>query len=153
MTDHPASLTFSAELKNLAALRYFVKQGTADLGACQRDIEDLVLAVDEATTNIILHGYRGEPGTVEIELQREGEFLLVRLRDKAPTFDPAAFPPPDLTIPIDQRPLGGMGIHLMREMVDEIHHRARSQGGNELTLVKRMCSETNFQEGQNEDQH
>jgi serine/threonine-protein kinase RsbW len=146
-------MTLSAELKNLAAVRYFVKQRTADLGACQRDIEDLVLAVDEATTNIMLHGYRGEAGTIEIELQREGEFLLVRLSDKAPPFDPAGVPPPDLTIPIDQRPFGGMGIHLMREMVDEIHHRPRSQGGNELTLVKRICSETNFQEGQNEDQH
>jgi serine/threonine-protein kinase RsbW len=67
---------------------------------------------------------------------------VVQVRDEAPPFDPATVPSPDLSIPLEKRLFGGMGVFLMREMVDEIHHRIRPQGGNELSLVKRICGKT-----------
>jgi serine/threonine-protein kinase RsbW len=113
-------------------------------------IEDLTLAIDEAVTNIIIHGYQGVPGIIELEVRRDGERLLVTIRDQAPLFDPTTVPRPDLSIPLDRRPFGGMGVHLMRESLDGIHYRALPGGGNELTLVKNAIRSTRSQEDSNE---
>jgi serine/threonine-protein kinase RsbW len=69
---------------------------------------------------------------------RQGEALLVRLRDGAPLFDPTLLPMPDVTLPLEVRPLGGLGIFLMRQSVDDMTYRVTPEGGNELTLIKRM---------------
>jgi anti-sigma regulatory factor (Ser/Thr protein kinase) len=63
--------------------------------------------------------------------------LVVRLRDEAAPFDPTSASPLDVTLPPEQRVLEGMGIHLIRQAVDEMTHRITLQQGNELTLVKR----------------
>lgn len=107
------------------------------LGVDAATIPDVVLAVDEAATNIILHGYQGQEGIIEIEVVQEGDALVVRLRDETVPFDPTSVPPPDLTVPLEQRAPGGLGIYLIRQVMDEVMYRITSQGGNELTLVKR----------------
>jgi anti-sigma regulatory factor (Ser/Thr protein kinase) len=56
----------------------------------------------------------------------------------APPFDPTRVPDPDLTLPLEERPLGGLGIYLIRQSVDKMVYRAVPEGGNELTLVKRL---------------
>jgi anti-sigma regulatory factor (Ser/Thr protein kinase) len=66
--------------------------------------------------------------------------LVICLRE-APPFDPANIPAPDLTVPLEQRADGGMGIHLIRQVIDQIVHRITSGGGNELLLVKRLEEE------------
>jgi serine/threonine-protein kinase RsbW len=101
-------------------------------------IDDMQAAVDEAAANIIVHGYQGQPGNIEIEVWKEGEALVVRLRDQAPLFDPTTVPPPDLTLPLEERFLGGLGIHLIRHFTDTMTHRVTSEGGNELTLMKKV---------------
>ncbi len=63
--------------------------------------------------------------------------VMIRLRDLAPVFDPTRVPPPDLSVPLFDRQPGGLGIHLMRQSVDELRHRPRPGGGNELIMVKR----------------
>ncbi|HLF24933.1 MAG TPA: ATP-binding protein [Anaerolineae bacterium] len=131
-----SSLRISAELKNLALVRRFIEDAGAALSADSEATLDLLQAVDESVTNIVVHGYRGQPGEIEIELQREGDQLLVRLRDQAPPFDPTASPPPDINLPLDQRQIGGMGIYMARKLTDRMTHRLTPQGGNELTLVK-----------------
>jgi serine/threonine-protein kinase RsbW len=132
-----SSLCIAAELKNLVEIRRFVRETATALDVDSATIPDVLLAVDEAASNIIIHGYRGQGGALEIEMEREGEALVIRLRDEAPPFDPAAVPPPDLTLPLEQRHIGGLGIYLIRQVMDEVAHRIMPQGGNELTLVKR----------------
>jgi serine/threonine-protein kinase RsbW len=131
------SSQIAAELKNLARIRCFVQETALALGADPAVIPNLILAVDEAVSNIIAHGYQGQGGTVEIEVSRDGDALVIRLRDEAAPFDPTSVPPPDLTLPLAQRAAGGLGIHLIRQLMDEMTHRVTLQGGNELTLVKR----------------
>jgi serine/threonine-protein kinase RsbW len=104
-------------------------------------VDDILLAVDEAATNIIVHGYRGQPGDIEIEVENQDGSLAVSLRDKAPPFDPTRVPMPDLSLPLDQRPFGGMGVHLMRQCMDDVIYRAPPQGGNELILVKKRIQQ------------
>lgn len=62
---------------------------------------------------------------------------MVCCRDQAPLFDPTNAPEPDMSLPLDLRPLGGLGVFLIRQYMDEMSYRVTPQGGNELTLVKR----------------
>jgi serine/threonine-protein kinase RsbW len=130
-------LCIAAKLNNLREIRRFIQETATALGADAAMIPDVVLAVDEAASNIIFHGYQVREGVIQIEVERKGDALVVRLRDEATPFDPTSVPRPDLSLPLEQRPLGGMGIHLMRQVMDEVIHRITPQGGNELTLVKR----------------
>jgi serine/threonine-protein kinase RsbW len=131
------SLHIQAEPKELEKIRRFVEETATALCVDREAIPGAVLAVDEAACNIMTHGYRGRQGTIEIEMERDGDALVIRLRDEAAPFDPTSVPPPDLTLPLERRPPGGMGIYLIRQVMDEMTHRIRPRGGNELTLVKR----------------
>lgn len=103
----------------------------------------MVLAVDEAITNICVHGYQGQPGIIALSIQQDEQDLIIRIRDDAPPFDPTTVLPPDLNGTIEERALGGMGIYFMRHYTDEITHRAFSSRGNELILKKRIQGERN----------
>jgi serine/threonine-protein kinase RsbW len=131
------SLRVAADVAQLATIRAFVEQHSRVLGIDSFEIYDLILAVNEAATNIVVHGYRGRPGAIEIELRQLGDAIEIRLRDQAPLFDPTRVPAPDLTLPLHKRPLGGMGVHVTRELMDVMRYRVTPEGGNELTLVKR----------------
>jgi glutamate/tyrosine decarboxylase-like PLP-dependent enzyme/anti-sigma regulatory factor (Ser/Thr protein kinase) len=127
----------AAKLENLAEIRSYVREQAAILDVDQDKTSDMVLAVDEAATNVISHGYQDQEGTIEIHVRREGDALIVHLRDEAVPFDPTAVVPADLTLPPEERIMEGMGVCLMRRRTDEIVHRITLQQGNELTLVKR----------------
>lgn len=135
-----ADLFVAAQVENLAEIRRFVREEAKALGAGEEAICDLELAVDEAACNIICHGYERRGGTIEVRVERNGDRLTVRLCDEAPPFDPTLHPPPDVTLPLEERPLGGLGIFLMRQSVDEMVYRATAEGGNELMLIKRLAA-------------
>jgi len=130
------SLRISARVENLAAIREHVTERALSLGASDKVAYLLSLAADEAVTNTIVHGYRGGDGEIEVQVSREGDRLLIRLSDTAPSFDPNSAPHPDLSVPLDKRRPGGLGIHLMRRCTDELRHRPLPGGGNELILIK-----------------
>ncbi len=128
----------AADVEGLAGIRAFVREAARELGAGQRAIDDLVQAVDEAACNVILHGYRGNPGPLEVSLGRRGTAIEVTLRDDAAPFDPTGLPAPDPGAPPTAWGRSGMGVHLVRSMTDEVHHRIRPEGGNELTLIREV---------------
>jgi len=138
-----ASIRVVAELPNLAVIRRFVEETATALKADRDAIDDMIQAVDESATNIIVHGYRDQPGHIEIEVIQEGNVLVVRLRDQAPLFDPTRAPPSDVTLPLERRPFGELGIHLTRRFTDSVTYRITSEGGNELTLRKKVKGEGN----------
>ena len=138
-----ASIRVVAELPNLAVIRRFVEETATALKADRDAMDDMIQAVDESATNIIVHGYRDQPGHIEIEVIQEGNVLVVRLRDQAPLFDPTRAPPSDVTLPLERRPFGGLGIHLTRRFTDSVTYRITSEGGNELTLRKKVKGEGN----------
>jgi serine/threonine-protein kinase RsbW len=129
-------VTIPAELDHLAELRATVRQIAAGCDAPADCIGDLVQAVDEAATNIIRYGYRGEPGRIDVTVELVGDEIVITLEDRAPVFDPTSVAPPDLSVPPARRTPGGMGIHLMRRATDSIEHRPRDGGGNILTLTR-----------------
>jgi anti-sigma regulatory factor (Ser/Thr protein kinase) len=138
MTRGSRALEVSAGLDRLAEVRAFVRdvlgqsEVPADLTA------DIVQAVDECVTNVIVHGYGGDHGVVEIEIGLEGGVVRAQVRDRAPQFNPTAVPEPAADRPIEERVHGGMGIPLMRAFVDELHYRHLPDGRNEVTMIKRI---------------
>lgn len=135
LPSRAAVLRVPASVTELAAIREFIRRQARAAGAAPRAVHDVVQAVDESVTNAIEHGYAGRPGTVEVEVDRRGRWLVVRLRDQAPPFDPTLLPAPDTALPLAERPLGGMGVFLARELTHAMTYR-RTVDGNELTLVK-----------------
>jgi serine/threonine-protein kinase RsbW len=137
-TLQPAGrLSITANVHYLATIREFIAAAAGVLRVNAALVAHTVQAVDESASNIILHGYGGEPGLIEVEVSVVANDLTVVLRDTAPVFDPTKLPEPDVSMPLDERPIGGLGVFLARRLMDEIRHRERPGGGNELTLIKR----------------
>ncbi|HYK94986.1 MAG TPA: ATP-binding protein [Candidatus Dormibacteraeota bacterium] len=134
----PRKLRISSGVADLAEVRRFVRDAVGAFGGSQHVADDLVQAVDEATCNVLLHGYGGEPGEVEIKAALRHRRIEITLLDRGTAFDPTAVPPADTSRPpVATRPGGmGVGIHLLRTMTDEVRHHVRPDGGNELTLVR-----------------
>jgi anti-sigma regulatory factor (Ser/Thr protein kinase) len=130
-------LVIEAQLDNLSTVRRFIEESCRILGARDSVISDLRLAVDEAVTNIIIHGYEKRGGNIEAEVERKDDALVVRLRDDAAVFDPATRFTPESQVPRGLESPGKLGIHLIQKAIDDISHRITESGGNELTLVKR----------------
>ena len=137
-TGAPRRLRLPAELERIADARRFIRSAAADAEAPVECLEDLVQAVDEAATNAVIHGYRGQPGWLEIEASVEGDEFVVTLEDGAREFDPTTRPEPDLSVPPLARRPGGMGVHLIRESTDSLAYRPRPGGGNILTMVRSL---------------
>ena len=136
--DPPMTLRVESDADRLADVRAFVREAVATFGGSKRIADDLVQAVDEATCNVMLHGYGHVPGAIEIEAAFRDGRIEIRLLDRATPFDPTAEPAVDTSKPpVSKRPGGmGVGIHLLRTMTDEVRHHVRPDGGNELTLVR-----------------
>lgn len=126
----------TAQVRDLNDMRDFLEQAVLTLGGSDDDAGDLVLAVNEAVTNVLLHGYDSQPGPVTICVEVVDDDLRVVLTDSAPPFDPTRVPPPDIFLPLEDRPLGGLGVHMMRQLTDELLYRPLADG-NELIFVKR----------------
>jgi serine/threonine-protein kinase RsbW len=133
-----AVLRIPAERNQLARMRDWVAEQARFAQASPEEVDDLVLAADEVVTNVIMHGYHDQPGRIELEVETRPGVVILIVRDQAPNFDPTSVPPPDLTLPLHLRPLGGMGMHLVRQSVDELYYETPAAGGNQLTLVKHI---------------
>ncbi|MEO5704684.1 MAG: ATP-binding protein [Candidatus Limnocylindrales bacterium] len=138
------SMRLMADVTDLADVRSFVRDAVAAYGGSAIVASDLVQAVDEATCNVMLHGYGGTPGEIEVEASLRGRNIEIRLLDRAGRYDPTTEPPKDISRPpVSNRPGGmGVGIHLLRTMTDEVRHHVRPDGGNELTLVRSIGNPT-----------
>jgi anti-sigma regulatory factor (Ser/Thr protein kinase) len=135
-------LRVEADVDRLADVRSFVRESVAELGGSKRVAEDLVQAVDESTCNVMLHGYDGTAGEIELEARLRDGSIEIRILDRAPVFDPTAAPA--TPVPgVPRRPgTAGVGIHLTRTMTDAVRHHVRPGGGNELTLVRSIDGAT-----------
>jgi serine/threonine-protein kinase RsbW len=127
---------FKAELGQLSHIRDHVTETAEALGVEASVLDGLRLAVDEAVTNIIVHGYDGGTGDIAVELSADGDDFVVLLRDEAPVFDPTAASPDEISPDAERTTPGGFGLFLMRQEMDEISHRPLDPG-NELRMVKR----------------
>ncbi len=97
------------------------------------------LAVEEAVTNVVTHGYDDSGGDVSIRLESSPAQIAITIIDAGAAFDPTTMPPPDVTADLDHRKIGGLGVHLIRSVMDEVRY-ARERDQNRLTLIKNFTS-------------
>lgn len=139
----PASLTLTlvndlAEIPRLAAE---TEAFCEPLSPSMKDMLAIQLALEETVTNVIHHGYRDDaPGsrsfTVQLSAAAEGRIRMV-ITDEAPAYDPLARPDVNLDLPIDERPIGGLGVHLVKNLMQHAGYERRD-GRNVLTLERAL---------------
>ncbi|MFC2064242.1 ATP-binding protein [Chloroflexota bacterium] len=129
---------FQAKFKNLDSIREYVGNAARDAGFNDSDIYAVQLAADEACSNIIEHAYgNDESGELECSHQFDGEYLILTFKDTGCYFDPSAIPEPDLTSSLEKRQIGGLGIFLIKSLMDEVHYESLGEEGNVITLKKK----------------
>ena len=136
-----ATLTLLADAHQLASIREFVAEAGKDLDMEESAIYHLTLAVDEACSNIIRHAYGGQAGKIEITVEPVQGGVQTVVRDWGVPFQPDAVPVPDIAAPLDQRPKGGLGLFIIRQVMDEVQFEFNTHTGNTLTMVKRIVGE------------
>lgn len=129
---------FTSQLENLSEICDFVTHCAKECGLSEAQVYAVQLAVDEAATNIIEHAYHGcTTDDFEITCEVVPEGLQVVLRDKGQSFDPANVPQPLLNVPLEELRSRGLGIFLMRKMMDVVEFQSVPQEGNVLRMVKK----------------
>ena len=100
----------------------------------------LALVLEEAVANVVNHAFAGVPAPhrIAVELAIDGDRVTAEIIDNGHAFDPSAAPEPDRTTPLESRDVGGLGIHLIRRMMDRVEYR-RADGENRLRLEKRRA--------------
>jgi serine/threonine-protein kinase RsbW len=131
-----ATLSLFADLSQLATIRDFVDAESHALGLSKREGYDVRLAVDEACSNVIRHAYSGQGGPIEITVNAVNGGIQVLIRDWGKAFDVAAVPTPNVQAPLYERPLGGLGLFLMRQVMDQVDFEFDEADGNTLKMVK-----------------
>ena len=131
--------TFVADFDNLDEIREFVGEEARQVGFLEKEIYSIQLAADEASSNIIEHAYAGvEDGKIEIDCSTAKGELKIVMRDKGKSFNPSSVPEPNVKADLSERKIGGLGIYLMHKLMDEVSYESSVEGGNVLTMVKRM---------------
>ncbi len=130
------------ELKNdlceITRLLNLVEQFAKDTGLPDDALNAVMLSLDEAVTNTINYGFPGGGiHCIRLTLRREPDSITSIIEDDGIPFNPLEAPEADLTSPIEDRPIGGLGIHFIRNYMDELYYR-REDGKNIFTLVKKI---------------
>src|SRR3954454_9381813 len=133
------SLTIPANLHALATISVLITDATARAALDDHAAWQVQLAVDEASTNIIQHGYSdAAPGEIELAWQVDGPDLVVTLRDRGRRFNPHDVPAPDISSPLEERQAGGLGLYLMGRLMDSVAFEFDDARGNLLRMTKRI---------------
>ena len=118
-----------------------VETTLAVAGVDRASIHDARLIVEELASNAIVHGEAGADTRLQLRLQLDGARLLLELDDNGPAFDPTTAPAPDLSAPAEQRPVGGLGLHLVRSLAHSLDYR-RHDGRNLVRVTLRIDAPT-----------
>jgi len=128
---------FPARYDHLRAISTFVMDAIKDAPFDARQRYAIDLAVDEACSNVIDHAYGGsDQGEIRILLDLDDRGLKITIQDDGEPFDPACVVEPDLTSPLETRCERGLGVYLIREVMDEAAYDFSIPGVNQLILVK-----------------
>jgi anti-sigma regulatory factor (Ser/Thr protein kinase) len=132
------SIRFAAKFEFLDEIREFVGEIARNGGFGEKDVYNIQLATDEAASNIIEHAYEGvKDGVLDLSCGMEADAIKITLIDYGYPFDPSTIPMPDLKADLSNRKIGGLGIYLMRKLMDEVHYEPRPDKSNVLTMIKR----------------
>ncbi len=135
MTLSPLTIKLSSSLDRLKDVMAFVETSAGQAGVPPEKISGLCLAVEEAFVNICSYALKGGRGEVALAGFPGTETFVLEIRDTGPEFNPLSVPEPDLTIPFEERPIGGLGVHFIRNFTDRVDwHRENNWNVLRLTV-------------------
>lgn len=124
------------EADDLPKVFTFVEEACRDAPVDPQLCFDLQLAVEEACCNVIEHAYDGAGGEFTLCFAVEGRSVVLTLHDHGRPFKPSEIMPPDLTLPLEDRPIGGLGLYIIYQLMDDVQF-SFTDDGNTLVMVKR----------------
>ncbi len=126
------------EISYLHRIRQFIAGIASESGMSGEDIDNIELAVDEACANVIEHGYESDTPdkSITIRMEIDPSKLVLTIIDQGKNFDPRARKHPDINQLINMKRDGGLGISLIKRVMDAIDYRRTPEGQNELILTK-----------------
>ena len=129
--------TILSSTDNLLEVREFVSDAARDFGFSEEETSKIALAVDEACTNIIKHAYQSQSDkTIQVAITRQPNRFEVSIVDEGRTFDPEAVKPLNLKEHLSHYRRGGLGVYLMRTLMDKVEYNSLSGKKNEVKLTK-----------------
>jgi len=137
--DQQFGMIIGSDIAEIPEVSAWLEEVMLGSGFTEEAILDTQLAVEEAITNVIVHGYKEPGGEVVITCHVNSDRVEVEIADTAPRFDPLSMPVPDLDGSIEERRIGGLGVFLIRQVMDGVSYRYEN-GKNILVLIKNRTS-------------
>lgn len=135
-------LETEAMLANLGAVMEFVDRSCSELGIAGPAAFAVRLAAEEVCANIMSYSYGGETGgPLRVSLERAAEGAVLTIHDRGAPFPPENAPAPDLTSEAEERKVGGLGVYLVRQFMDDVEYSSDPGSGNTMRLVKKLTTE------------
>lgn len=131
-------LTIENQIEQLAGVATFVEELGEELGLSVEHVFNFNLVLEEAMTNVIMYAYpEGETHEIWLTAIEQDGVVTFRVEDEGTAFDPTAVPDADVTLSAEERAIGGLGIFLIRQLMDEVEYQ-RVNGRNQLTMKKKL---------------
>jgi anti-sigma regulatory factor (Ser/Thr protein kinase) len=138
MRQERFEIEVESRLENLLVIASFVEKVLGQLDVDPVFENKVHLVIDEACTNIIKYAYGESVGPVKLVMAINRDELVIVLNDRGKQFDPRSVPPPDLEADVENRKIGGLGVHLINRLMDEVSYSFDDRSGNTLTMKKRL---------------
>ena len=136
---YSGDLIIKSKTENLSIIRDFISSKAANAGIKNEEIENIMLAVDEACTNIIKHAYHSDPdGKIIVKVEYNSTNFKVIIEDYGITFNPDNVPVPDLRKYHKDKKVGGLGMYLMKALMDEVKYVSVPGKCNRVILSKKI---------------
>ena len=131
-------LLLQNDIRQIPQLADFVETIAQEINLDQAMAMTLNLALEEAVTNVIMYAYpKGSQGLVDLEAIVRKDSLKFILSDSGSPFDPTAAPEADISLDVEERPIGGLGIYMVMNIMDKVEYR-RENNRNILTMTKKI---------------
>jgi serine/threonine-protein kinase RsbW len=135
-----ATIHIESRTERLSAVREFVSDAARSFGFSEEDVGKIALAVDEACTNVIKHAYKFDPSReIAISVKGADRAFMVSIRDSGRAFDPTGIHQPDMKEYMTHFRRGGLGVYLMRSLMDKVEYNIEPGKKNEVRLTKYLA--------------
>ena len=134
-----SKIEIEAKTENLQQVLVFIQEHLKTASCSPKTIMQVNLASEEIFTNIASYSYGAEGGTVTVCVETSDDLSIIKITfvDKGVSYDPLAKEDPDVTLPLEKRGIGGLGIFLTKKIMDEVTYSYKD-GCNILTLKKKL---------------
>lgn len=119
----------------LEPMMEFIRSEAVRQGFSKKDVDQINLACEEIAVNVINYAYPGAEGKLEISLGENDDGMIITVSDSGIAYDPLKREDPDIALPVEERPIGGLGIFMVKRIMEEVRY-ARENDRNVLTMVK-----------------